>query len=240
MDSDNSTAATADATPPPAGKVRCCPCERRMSNLTHGFHSLCIICRSIDCDTDNRCARCAGVSDELMTAYVKHRQSLKRKLLSKKKQEGALSTHTVAMDVEVLPADVADLPLSPSPPSVALDLPVFVDDLAPVSDVQSDILTQVKDFLASFSQSLEARFASIDSRISQGVSSTSSVTVSDIVSSNVSQAVITSPSFSAPSAVAGHSEPAPDRTSCAPYTGGLGITLGGPVAASCILRGVIS
>ena len=224
MDSDNSTAV---ATTPPAGKVRRCPCGRRMSSLTHDSHSLCIIYRGIDCDTDNRCAKCADVSEELMTTYVKHGQNLKRKLLSKKKQEGALSTHTVALDVEIPPSAVADLPSSPSPPSVTSDSPVSVDDSAPVSDVQGDILTQVKDLFACFSQSLEARYASIDSHISQGMSSASSVTVSDFVSSNVNQAVITSHSFSAPSVVAGHSEGVwngllgvrslPSRPLCHPY-----------------------
>ena len=61
MDSDNSSASA--ATLPLAGMVRQCPCGRRMSCLAHDFLSLCIICRSIDCATDNRCAECADVSD---------------------------------------------------------------------------------------------------------------------------------------------------------------------------------
>ena len=82
--------------------------------------------------------------------YVKPRQSLKHKLLSKKKQKGAFSTHTVTVDVEVLPAAVADLPSSPSPPSVTSDPPISLDDSALISDVQGDILSQVKVYLLAF------------------------------------------------------------------------------------------
>ena len=38
-------------------------------------------------------------------------------------------------------------------------------------------------------------------------------------------------SLSAPSVVAGHSEPTPDRPSLAPYTDGLEVNLGGPAAS---------
>ena len=67
--------------------------------------------------------------------------------------------------------------------------------------------------------SLEAKFASIDTRISQG-----------LASKNVSQDVLTIPSFTAPSVVAGHSEPTLDRAPYVPYAGGFGYNLGGPAA----------
>ena len=60
MDS-NDTAAT------PSGKIRRCPCGRRMSSLQHDFHSVCIVCRGVDCDTDHRCPECNDISDLLMT-----------------------------------------------------------------------------------------------------------------------------------------------------------------------------
>ena len=63
MASDNSSATA--ATPPPVGMVCRCPCGKRVSSLTHDFLSLCIICRGIDCSTDNRCVECADVSEEL-------------------------------------------------------------------------------------------------------------------------------------------------------------------------------
>ena len=65
MDFHNSSAYATAATPPPARKVRRCLCGRGMSSPTHDFLSFCIICRGIDCATDNRCAECAEVSDEL-------------------------------------------------------------------------------------------------------------------------------------------------------------------------------
>ena len=201
-----------------------------MSSLTHDFHSLCTVCLGVDCDTDNRYAECIDVSDDIMVTYVKHRPSHKRKLLSKQRQKVVLTSQTVTVDVEVPPASVADLLSSPSLPSVTSDPPVFVsvDNPVPVSDVQSVTFDQVKELFASFSQSLEAHFASTGSRISQGIAS--SAVVSDSVSRNVSQDVLTLPSFPAPSAVAGRTEPTPDRVPCASYTGNLGNNLGGPAA----------
>ena len=38
-------------------------------------------------------------------------------------------------------------------------------------------------------------------------------------------------SLSAPSVVAGHAEPTPNRPPLAPYTDGLGVNLGGPAAS---------
>ena len=202
MDSDDSSAsAVPAATPPPAGKVCRCPCGSRISSLTHDYHSFCINCRGQDCDVDNKCEECVVVADDVFTVYVKHRQSLKRKLVSKQRRKLALSTQTVTVGVEVRPASVADFS-SPSPPSVALEAPVsdVQLDAQPVESVQGVTLDQGKDLFAIFSQFLEAKFASIDSRISQG-----------LASKNVSQDVLIIPSFTAPSVVAGRSESTPDR-----------------------------
>ena len=75
MDSDNFAAT------PLAGKIRCCPCGTQMSSIQHYFHSLCIVCREVDCDTDNRCLERADVDDLEMTNYVKLKLSLQHKLL---------------------------------------------------------------------------------------------------------------------------------------------------------------
>ena len=50
---DITPAATAAA----GGRIRHCPCERRMSSLTHDYHSCCIFCRGIDCTLDQQCDR---------------------------------------------------------------------------------------------------------------------------------------------------------------------------------------
>ena len=154
-----------------------------------------------------------------MQTYVKHLQS-------KQRQKLALTSQTMTVDVEVPPASVAELSSSPSPPSVTSETPVAVAgiDPPPIASVQGVTFDQVKELLSSFSQSLEVHFASIDKRISQGLAS-------NAVDRNVSQDVLTLPYFSAPSALAGHSEPAPDRVPSVPYTGGLGSNLGGSAAA---------
>ena len=85
-------------------------------------------------------------------------------------------------------------------------------------------MTGSKIYCVAFLSPLEARFASIDKRISQDLAS-------NAVDRNVSQDVVTLSSLSAPSAVAGRSELAPDRASSVLHTGGLGYNLEGPAAA---------
>ena len=121
MDLDNSSASASPAatvspaadvgTPPPAGKVRCCICERRMSSLTHDFHSLCTDCHGRDCDLDIRCEECIDVADDVMLAYVKHRLSLQRKSPSKQRLKSTVPVDVPAVDVVV----GADAAVSPSP-----------------------------------------------------------------------------------------------------------------------------
>ena len=72
---------TAPTTATTVGRIRRCPCGRRMSSLTHDYHSCCIFCRGIDCTLDQRCDECLIVSEIQFNAYVKHQKSLKRKRL---------------------------------------------------------------------------------------------------------------------------------------------------------------
>ena len=44
-----------------------CQCGRRMSSLTSDFHSVCIVCRGVDCDIDRRCIECTDVNNNVMT-----------------------------------------------------------------------------------------------------------------------------------------------------------------------------
>ena len=75
----------AAATAAAVGRIRRCPCGRRMSSLMHDYHSRCIFCRGIDCTIDRRCDECLLVFYVQFNAYVKHQNSLKRKLQSKQK-----------------------------------------------------------------------------------------------------------------------------------------------------------
>ena len=89
----------------------------------------------------------------------------------------------------------------------------------------SPIIDQVRLMLESFCDSMEA---SLVARFNQ----VSSCSASPVKISDVSSQVVTNVSFPAPSPVAMHLEQAPDRGPCAPYPGGLGHSLGGPVAVS--------
>ena len=81
MDSDNFSSAS------PAGKVRTCHCGKRMSSLTD-FRTVCIDCRGVDCNFDHRCMECTDTDDFTMTEYVRHKLTLRRKLMSKHKLIG--------------------------------------------------------------------------------------------------------------------------------------------------------
>ena len=83
--------------------------------------------------------------------------------------------------------------------------------------------------ITSFTESLEARFSSIDRRFSQVVTSSASVTQAN---DDSCQDVLTNCSLSAPSPVAVRTEHPPDRSPSALYSDDLGTTLGGPAAVS--------
>ena len=86
MDSDHSSGSSSSV----AVKLRYCHCGRRMSTLTYDFHSVCVNCRSIDCDFDHRCDDCADTAGDIMTNYIKYRRSLKSKQWYKSKSEDPL------------------------------------------------------------------------------------------------------------------------------------------------------
>ena len=194
-----------------------------MSSLIHDFHSICVVCRGVDCVTDHWCPECKDVGDSVMTKYVVHKLSLQRKLQSKHRKKDLAPAPVVVADVAV-----TEPPSSQVPPSITLVSPVPVDDSSQLSGVRGEILCQDKSSFDSFVQSLEARFTSLDNRFSHVTSDASKV--DDVISgsNDVSQDVLTVP-FAAPSIVAGRCEPTPDRAPFAPCSVGLGTTLGGPV-----------
>ena len=159
MDSDNTSAT------PPAGKICRCSCGKRMISLQHDFHSVCVACRGIDCDTDHGCPECKDVTDLLMTYYVKHKISLQRKLHSQWSKKKPVPARVVALMPRML--QFTEPPSSPVPPSVPSVSPMPVDDSSQTSGVRGEILSQVKPLFDSFAQSLEARFTSVDNRFSQ-------------------------------------------------------------------------
>ena len=107
MDSDRPSSAL------PAGKIRSCQCERRIISRKFDFHTVCIQCvgvgggggGGVDCDIDIRCSECNDVTDITMTEYVKHKLSLKKKLLSKRKPKDPLLSSAVADDFALVAED---------------------------------------------------------------------------------------------------------------------------------------
>ena len=63
----------------PDAKGTCPECGKRMINLTLDSHALCISCRSLDRDLDERCDVCIAWLEEVRKRYCKHRQSLQSK-----------------------------------------------------------------------------------------------------------------------------------------------------------------
>ena len=146
--------------PTTVGKIRRCPCGRRMSSLTQDYHSCCIFCRGIDCTLDQRCDECLLVSDIQFNAYVKHQKSLKRRRLFN--QKGKDKNQTSDPDV---PPEFASV-VSSSPPSVRSktgdDNVVFTSTVSQNVGVTFD---QVKELLGLFSKSFDDKFHAINSRI---------------------------------------------------------------------------
>ena len=50
-----------------------------MSSVIKDLYSVCIDCRSVDCDLDNRCVECTDIGDSTMTEYVRHKLTLRCK-----------------------------------------------------------------------------------------------------------------------------------------------------------------
>ena len=69
---------------------RCCPsCRARMSTLKHDSHVLCIQCRGVNCNLEERCDICRSWSEEVMNKYLKHQRSLECKRLAKRKAKAS-------------------------------------------------------------------------------------------------------------------------------------------------------
>ena len=153
-----------------------------MSSVIHDFHSICVVCRGVDCDTDHRCPECKDVGDLVMTKYITNKLSLQRKLQSKRSKKDPVPAPVVGADAVDVAADVvvSETPSSPVPPSVTSVSSVPANDSSQVSGTRGEILSQVKSF-DSFAQSSEARFTSINNRFSQVISDSTSE-VDDVVS----------------------------------------------------------
>ena len=63
----------------------CLSCKIRMSSSEVDPHVVCVNCRGVECNQQNRCDVCSPWPEGKMAAYLKHQASLERKRRSKKK-----------------------------------------------------------------------------------------------------------------------------------------------------------
>ena len=164
MDSDNSSSALL------AGKVHTCHCGKRMSSLTNDFHTVCIDWRDVDCDLDHCCVECHDTDDSTMTEYVRHKLTLRRKMLSKcKLKELKLSDISDVIYPAPDEAVCSDAPLSVEPPLTVDSPSVSYSDVnsrmyEKLSTMKANIFSQFSSMFTDFSRQLECKFSKIDDR----------------------------------------------------------------------------
>ena len=81
----------------------CSACRKRMSQQKYDRHSVCISCRSINCDLNQRCDECSSWTSEEMDLYLKHRKTLESK--GKKKESKAPTqpqSPKVTVDIDMI------------------------------------------------------------------------------------------------------------------------------------------
>ena len=125
-------------------------------------------------------------------------------------------------------------PAEPASPCVSPALVTFTSDSIAENQSGVDIVCQVKLMFASFAESLEVRFSSIDQHFSQVISSCASFDSHSRVGVSC-QDVIFNHSLAAPTPVAVRSEHPPGRAPSVSYSDDLGTTLGEPAAVSASL-----
>ena len=76
---------------PPDGRSKCVACLRRMSAKTADRHTVCVVCRGIDCNLETRCEECIEWPEEEVRLYAKMRKSLKSKGSSKRRDKPSAS-----------------------------------------------------------------------------------------------------------------------------------------------------
>ena len=162
---------------------------------------------------------------------MSHKLSLKRKLLAKRKLKAPLPPSVVVQEPVVVARDPPSA--EPASPSATPALVTSASDSVAEnqSGFDSNIVSQVKSMFASFAESLEARFSSIDQHFSQVISCFASTNIHARVGVSC-QDVITNHSLTAPTPVAVRSDHPPNRAPSASYSDDLRTTPGGPAAVS--------
>ena len=124
---------------PSSACCNCPKCRSRMSKPVRDSHTVCVICRGVDCSLDSHCDECLEWAMEKMEAYIKHRLVLLCKERRRK---------------DSLPKPPSSPVPSPSP-STAASFPV------PIIDDRFDAK------LAELSSSFEQKLDSLSSLLSK-------------------------------------------------------------------------
>ena len=158
MDSDRLSGSSSSSV---AMKFRLCRYGKRMSNITKNFCSICIDCKGIDCDIDNRCNECVNIETNIMTDYIRHKSRLKSKLKYRRKVKEPLLSESVIDD----PSVVRDVPSSIDVLSASLDVPSvnfpFSDTNKRVnsklSEVKDELSGQIHSFFDNFTRHMDVK-----------------------------------------------------------------------------------
>ena len=110
----------------------CMLCSTRLSELCFDTHTLCEACRGQVCSSDSFCKECENWSDDFRKLYLRHKNSLLAKRVSKKNRKEGRSK-----DKSPLQVDVAPLRWMTPPP------PPSVDDAASTASQESHVTSPV-------------------------------------------------------------------------------------------------
>ena len=114
-----------------------------MSNISKGFHT---ICTGFDCDPDNRYDEGDHIELDIVTSYIKHKESLKKNLKSKLKANAKLLSDSV-MDDE---SNVGNVLSSTDVSTVSVDVPSACFDFSEIERRLNSKLFEVKDELSDY------------------------------------------------------------------------------------------
>ena len=90
----------------------CMLCSTRLSEFCYDTHTLCEACRGQVCSSDSFCKECESWSDDFRKLYLRHKNSLLMKRVSKKNRKEGRSKDKSPLQVDVAPPQVDDPPHS--------------------------------------------------------------------------------------------------------------------------------
>ena len=112
----------------------CMLCSTRLSELCYDTHTLCEACRGQVCSFDSFCKECEGWSAEFRKLYLRHKNSLLAKLVSKKNRKEGKSKDKSPLNVDVPPLRWMTPPPPPHP---------SFDDAASTASQESHVTSPV-------------------------------------------------------------------------------------------------